>query len=1674
MEEHYSVKNTLCLKFSANHSFNSTSIFAKKKQYKIQSIISFLSLLLLFFFSANSINAQVIVTKPNLSIPVCSGFPSSYYPLGDIEINEYYVGDFSFGNSKTLILSAPANFEFQPSIGTISYNSFGNVTPTAISISATTITITYNCDNTNKGDNFTIYGLKIRAINVASTANITRTGGTGTISGLTNGTTLTNTLTSVTGTPPTTANAGSNQTLATCATTTTLSGNAPTYGAGTWSVVSGAATITTPSSRTSGVTGLAIGKTATLRWTISNGVCGTSSSDVTITTTMGPSCLVYCTSSGGTLPNGIKGVVFNTINNTNTAVNVAYSDYTTINTSVTKGNSYNLSIYLNTDGNYRDYQSVWIDWNANGLFTDSGEFYNLGSAQDETNGLSTFSPYSISVPIGASTAAVRMRIQSKFGGATTGSCDTGFYGEVEDYTINIIDPAPCKTPAVKPTSLSFISRTLNSINGSFTIPVGPGADNFLVVANTSGVEPVPVDGTTYTIGSTALGSSNIVVDTDGNNTFTASSLASSRLYYIYVFPFNSFCSGGPLYKTNSPLNGSTTTLAPNYCATSVSNGYQSSSYIKDVNFIGNITNSDNPSTYSSSPLGYQNFIDLGTRATQAQGEGVNVYTNTIGGANYMKAWVDWNSNGVFDESTEVVYQCTNAFINTTFGFKIPETTIPGNYRIRIRINKSNTSSDNTFGACGNIVNYGETEDYLFTVLSNCSTKITSIINGTNCGQGSVTLGATASAGTTSFRWYTAQTGGTYVSTASNTWATPTISTTTTYYVTAFNGSCESLFRTPIVATIRPVPTLTFANANPEVCGENSIIDLQASASNEQVYLIDENFENGLGSFVNNNIASPDAAKTNWQTQTSTYVPLYPTFPVWYPAISSGFGTNKFAMATSDLVAGGQTFGKIENALESGAIDTNGFLNLSLTFKMYFSSYFNANNAAVEFVVVEYQNGPGAWTAIPSGQFLSDVGIGTQFVTQNFNLNALTNITSLKIRIRYKAGWNDGVAVDDIQLFGDKPLSASFQWTSNSPIAAYTNAACTLPYASGTPVSIVYVKPTLTQLEQPNYSFKATANLANGCFTSATINVTNKSNVWKGTTDNDWNKASNWLPATVPTANTCVIIPTGKTSQISNTPDAFAKTVTIKAPTGNLELLSGKNLTVTDNIIVETGATFNVRNSASLIQINNVANTGIVRVERTSSPIKKLDYTYWSSPVSEFTLGGFSSSNSYMYSWIPTVSNGGGNWAQENDLSIMSPGKGFILRSPWGHTDDTAYTATFIGIPNNGTILTPISKGTLVGATDINAEDDEWNLIGNPYPSALDASAFLNLPANVTTIDGTIYVWTHNSQPDAATIDPFYGDYGLNYTENDYASFNRTGAVSTRSSASTGGNAPTGYIASGQSFFVKAANSMTNGTTKNATFNNSMRVGVEGKNSDFFKLTKNNKDESIPKSITALEKHRVWINLTNNSGAFSQTLIGYIQDATQELDRGFDGESFGGNDVSFYSIIPEAQLTIQGRALPFDENDQVSLGYNSEISGDLSIRIDHIDGLFDTQNIYLEDKELSLIHNLKETPYVFKTEKGDFNERFVLRYTDKTLGTDAFSLPKTNEVIVIVNQNVTVQSSNQLIKSITVYDLLARKIDSYKKVNALKYTLNHLNKTTAGLIVKVTLEDDTVVSKKIIY
>jgi len=1425
-------------------------------------------------------------------------------------------------------------------------------------------------------------------------------------------------------------------------------------------------TVTANQAGTTYNTGTLLANTTYYWQVVAKNACGDAVGSSTWTfTTSGVPC-GYCTPVYSVSCSGsISNVTFNTINNNSACANTTATSYTSYaaigspTTTVIRTLSYNLTLTTSASA----ITSAWIDYNANGVF-EASEW-----VQVFTTG--TTGTVSITIPVTATLGTTVMRIRSRAAGNLNGSgdsCTSFASGEAEDYKITIINNTPCTAPTAQPTALT-LTPTNAGFNGSFTA-ASPVPNNYIVVANTTGITPTPTNGTTYSVGGT-MGTGNIVTAITPTTTFTTQFLSGSTLYYIYIFSMNDLCIGGPLYLGPSPLSGSGTTLVETYCTPAVTTStFSTTNYITQVNFIGNFTNSNNgPTTGGATSFGYSNYTGLGPRASQAQGEGVNIFLDTNqANAVFMKAWVDWNKDGVFTDATETVYQCSNAFLNTTFGFQVPTTVSTGDYRIRIRINRATVAGDlsyNVFNACETLANNGETEDYLFTVIADCPAKITSITPGFNCDTGTVTLGAVGTTGTTEYRWYNAATGGSLIGTsASTTWTTPSISTTTTYYVTAYNGACESLFRTAVTATIKPVATLTFSNMTPTVCGENSIIDLSATGNVEQVYLIDENFESGLGVFSNNAIATPNGTITNWQSRTSTYVPLYPTFPVWYPAISSGFGTNRFVMSTSDLVTGGTTAGKVNEALQlTSTVNTTGFLNLNLTFKIYFSSYYDSNNAATEGVFVEFRNGAGPLTAVAdvNGTKLTDQGIGTQFITKSINLAPQIGITNLQIRIRYRAGWCDGVAIDDVKLFGDKTLVPNITWTSALPVDAYTNAACTIPYVAGTPVSTVWVKPTLAQLEQGTYSFTANANLTNGCSISGTINVTNQSKIWKGTTSNDWNVASNWLPSTIPDATTCVIIPTGTTSQIMNAPNALAKTVSVKAPTGNLELQSGRNLTVTDNITVEPGATFNVRNSANLIQVNNTTNVGSINMQRNTN-IKLFDYVYWSTPVAGFASSAISPTSTFIYKWEPTTTTGYasnfGNWA--NGSESMTLGRGYIVRAPSTYgTVASNYTATFTGVPNNGNITTPISRSTYTGApyagpttTLVTLNDDNWNLIGNPYPSSISADTFLT--DNATKIAGFIRIWTHGTPPISA-VDPFYQNYTYNYVSSDYITYNLLG-----------GTVPgfDGYIPAGQGFFTLMRD--TAATPNTVSFTNSMRSSAY-RNDQFYKTSENN--------VNALEKHRIWLDLLDSNKTASRILVGYATMATDKFDHLYDAVASGGKSkFELYSLIDTEEVRIQGKSLPFDQGDQIKLGFAASKRDTYTIAIANLDGLFKNkdQKILLEDTEMKMIHDLTLSPYEFSADMGRFNDRFILKYSKKE--TTETNVSTASNLNVYTTTTVNVKSTDFNIKNVEVFDIQGKKLVSVENVYKKELEIAQLRPTLGALLVRVTLENGEVQTKKIIY
>ncbi len=181
------------------------------------------------------------------------------------------------------------------------------------------------------------------------------------------------------------------------------------------------------------------GSTIRLRFNGTTG--GGDTSDMALDDIVITSAPTFCASTGNTTTNkGITNVNINTINNSDgPGKDVGYEDFTGISTDLEQGVSYDLNVSVNTDGNNTVFAKAWIDWNNDSDFSDPGEEYDLGSATNTSSGTTSLSPLSIAVSGSESLGTKRMRVSAKNNSAPT-SCETGFDGEVEDYTLNIIPP----------------------------------------------------------------------------------------------------------------------------------------------------------------------------------------------------------------------------------------------------------------------------------------------------------------------------------------------------------------------------------------------------------------------------------------------------------------------------------------------------------------------------------------------------------------------------------------------------------------------------------------------------------------------------------------------------------------------------------------------------------------------------------------------------------------------------------------------------------------------------------------------------------------------------------------------------------------------------------------------------------------------------------------------------------------------------------------------------------------------------------------------------------------------------------------------------------------------------------------------------------------------------------
>lgn len=462
---------------------------------------------------------------------------------------------------------------------------------------------------------------------------------------------------------------------------------------------------------------------------------------------------------------------------------------------------------------------------------------------------------------------------------------------------------------------------------------------------------------------------------------------------------------------------------------------------------------------------------------------------------------------------------------------------------------------------------------------------------------------------------------------------------------------------------------------------------------------------------------------------------------------------------------------------------------------------------------------------------------------------------------------------------------------------------------------------------------------------------------------------------------------------------------------------------------------------------------------------KYNYNYWSSPVSpinstqinrDYTLANVmkdgSTSTPQDINWIggydgaPTTpvsiarywlykfdsfNNAYANWAQFKETDPLRVGQGFTMKGSGSALGNQTYT--FVGKPNNGTIAT-----NTVGS-------DQLLLAGNPYPSALDADAFITDNINSIksftspSIDGTLYFWEHYASNNTHVLRAYQGGYAVRNLTGGIAPSSSGVDFITQSGTPSRG-IPNRFIPVGQGFFV--IGKLGSGGT--VTFKNSQRGFFkedDGTNSNvLYKTTKTAKqdwktNENDTAVTEAYKKLRLGFN--SHDDFHRQLLLGFMDEkATSEIDPGYDGFNIDDFPSDMYFLNGDNQLLIQGEGY-FDTKASYPLGVKTDAAGKVSFNLDQVENFDQAQRYFIYDKLNETYNDITTTPFEVTLPQGKTEDRFSLRFTDgKSLNTNEIS--NTAESITIryaENQSsIIINNPTEIeITAITLYNILGQNI-----------------------------------------
>ncbi|MBP6432793.1 MAG: T9SS type A sorting domain-containing protein [Ferruginibacter sp.] len=212
----------------------------------------------------------------------------------------------------------------------------------------------------------------------------------------------------------------------------------------------------------------------------------------------------YCTSS---FPSDVEPITFVKYLSmtTNSSANIngtpENEDFTyLVAQRISPGRSFDITVRGNTNGNYTNYISVFVDWNEDYDFLDANENFNIGTITNSTGADAIEVIGTITVPVGTPLGFKRLRVTKRWGSYSP-PCNNSGWGQSEDYTLKVFSVAPyCENDfpqAVEPiTRVDFSAISLNTADGINTTAANEDFSNMNGIVVPGGNYTIAVKGNT--------------------------------------------------------------------------------------------------------------------------------------------------------------------------------------------------------------------------------------------------------------------------------------------------------------------------------------------------------------------------------------------------------------------------------------------------------------------------------------------------------------------------------------------------------------------------------------------------------------------------------------------------------------------------------------------------------------------------------------------------------------------------------------------------------------------------------------------------------------------------------------------------------------------------------------------------------------------------------------------------------------------------------------------------------------------------------------------------------------------------------------------------------------------------------------------------------------------------